>query len=100
MVNIAHAASLAKKRLFLASPFLPNEDAVGFLKILRAGVRHVSCLDLDVDLLVSLTLAAVEFQPDVTVFQRPDLSQYRLAVWALHFPVSLHKDLPKISLKL
>ena len=76
----------------LVLPFLTSEGAVCLLKIFGAVVWHVSRLDLDVDPLFCLTLFAIELQSDLSVFQRPDLSQDRLAVRAEHVLVLLHDD--------
>jgi len=54
--------------------FLANEDAVCFLQIVRTLVGPGRGCDFDIEFLLLVTVLAVKFQPDVTVFERPDLS--------------------------
>jgi hypothetical protein len=58
----------------LAVLLLANEDAVGFLQIVRTLMGHGRGFDFDVDFLFFVAVLAVKFQPDITVFERPDLS--------------------------
>jgi len=48
--------------------FLANEDAVCFLQIVRTLVGQCGGFDFDIEFLLLVTVLAVKFQPDVTVF--------------------------------
>src|SRR4051812_22211440 len=75
----------------LVNLFLTDEDAVSLLQVVLSILDRGGGLNFDVDFLMGLAVLAVELQPELAVFQGPDLSQDGLAIWTAHVLVLFHR---------